>query len=587
MRWSLPRAACRAFALVLGLALSACGGGGGSGVGDGGGGPPDPGGGGGGGGGGPPPAFSPTSLTPMASYSEADLRHFLMRTHFGVKASELAAVQQMGLPAYVAQMLQLPPIGSTPVEQAADQLLLDPTAPPSQQDSFPTQGQCAQWWEYMLQRTTTPFQEVVALFWHDHFAASTAGLELNQTWWTKGHVNLWRGRGTGNLKDLCLAMARDPLMLFFLDGVRNAKFSPNENFGREYWELFTLGADNGYVQADIVEAARAWTGYRERGNLATGQSEVVFDPILFHDPNDKTIFGVLIPGQNVDDDFQAMVDITFAQRPVETFIVRKILEAFCYDAPPQSVVDQLGALLRQSNWELAPVFTTLFLAEAFYSPEAKAGFVKGPVEMAIGFIRSTGILAPERSVLDGRLNVLGQRPTQPPTVNGWPVGNAWLSSSGMVDRANLVNAVLSQRAFQQTQGFQLASLLPPPPVTTGGVVDHLASTLNLALTPAERAAYVTYLDTTGSGTPSPFNPANPTHVDLRLRGLLYALTPTSSVHGPLKGTRPCATSIAASTCRAGPPGATSCASRWAGSGSPRSARSPCAACRSPRALPRT
>jgi hypothetical protein len=512
MRWSLANALTRALSVVLLLGAAACGGGGGS--------PPsDPGSPGGGG----PPVDPSTSLSQKASFTEQDLRHFLSRTHFGVKPSELAAVQQTGLPAYVAQMVQMPPIGSTPVEQAADALLVNVTDPPGLPGAFPTQGQLAQWWEYMMQRTAQPFQEVVAMFWHDHFAASSANLEQPETWWTKGHVNLWRGAGTGNLKSLCVAMARDALMLSWLDGVLNTALAPNENFAREVWELFTLGADNGYVQADIVEGARAWTGYRRRLNIATGQIEVTFEPNR-HDPNAKTIFGTVIPGQNAHDDYQEMIDITFANRPVEIFLARKILEAFCYDAPPQTLVDQLGTLLRQGNWELAPVFSTLFLSEAFYSPEAKAGFVKSPVDLALGFIRSTGILAPERSVLDGGLNTLGQRPTQPPTVNGWPLGDAWMSAQGMVDRANLVNNVLAQRTFQQNQGINLASLLPPLPTTTGEVVDRLASTLNVTLTAAEHAQYVTYLDTTAAGAPSVFNPANATHVDLRLRGLLYVLT---------------------------------------------------------------
>jgi hypothetical protein len=500
--------------VVLWLATAACGGGGG---GDpGGGSPGNPGGGG-------PPGNPATSLAPKASFTDADVRHFLSRTHFSVKSSELLAAQQSGLPAYVAQMLVMPPIGSTPVEQAADALLVNPTDPPGLEGGFPTQGQLAHWWEYMMQRTTRPFQEVVAMFWHDHFAASSTNLEGGETWWTKGHVNLWRGSGTGNLKPLCVAMARDALMLHWLDGILNTAQAPNENFGREVWELFTLGADNGYVQADIVEGARAWTGYRRRLNITTQQWEILFDPDR-HDAGDKTIFGVLIPGQNRNDDYQAMIDITFAERPVEAFIARKILAAFCYDDPPQAVVDQLGALLRQGNWELTPVFSTLFLSEAFYSAEAKAGFVKSPVDYALGFVRSTGILAPERTVLDGGLNTLGQRPTQPPTVNGWPVGEAWLPAQGMVDRANMVNNVLAQRTFQQQQGINLANLLPPAPMTTGQVVDQLASTLDLTLSPAERAEYVTYLDTTGTGAPSPFNPANATHIDLRLRGLLYVLT---------------------------------------------------------------
>lgn len=514
-----------ALLLTTGL-LGGCGGGGG-------GADPGSGGGGGGGGGGPGPDPS-TLLTTKASFSAADLRHFLTRTHFGVKASELAAVTQQGLPAYVASMLSLPAPGTSAVDVAANAVLVNMTDPPGLQGGFPTQGQCAQWWQNIMQRTTTPFQEVVALFWHDHFAASNAALETNATWWTKPHINLWRAQGTGNLKTLALAMARDSLMLFYLDNVLNTAAAPNENFMREFWELFLLGVDNGYVQADIVEGARAFTGYRQRTNPVTNQAYTEFD-FTRHDETAKTVFGVLIPSQasgaNEHDDFAEMVDITFAQRPVEDFIARKILEYFCYADPPGSVVSELGAILRQGGWELAPVFQTLFLSEAFYSDKAKTGFVKGPVEHALGFVRSTGLLAPERSVLDGGLSFLGQRPTQPPSVNGWPLSEAWLSAQGMVDRANLVNGILSSRVFQAGLGLSPAQLLPPAPSTTAQVVDALVSTLNVTVSAAEHAQYVAYLDQNAAGQPDPFNASDPQDVDLRVRGLLWILSqhPTYTV----------------------------------------------------------
>lgn len=513
--------ACRV--LVLGVVLlgaAACGGGGGAGGSNGSGGTGGGGGGsGGGGGGGADPA---TSLAAKSSYSVADIRHFLQRTHLAARAADVAAVQAVGLPAYVAQMLAFPAVGSTPVEQAADALLVNASDPPTLQGGFPTQSQLAQWWQYLFQRNTKPFQEVVALFWHDHFAASDANLELDKTYWTKAHVNLWRGQGTGNLKSMAVSMARDWLMLLWLDGVQNTAAFPNENFGREYFELFFLGVDQGYTQADIVEAARAWTGYRGRINATTGQAFVTFEPTR-HDPNAKTIFGTVIPGQNTHDDYQEMVDVTFANRPVEDFIARKILEAFCYASPPASVVTQLGQVLRNGGWELAPVFTTLFLSEAFYSPTATSGFVKSPVEHALGFIRATGMLAPERSVLVGGLSALGHLPTQPPTVNGWPVDEEWLSAQGMVDRANLVNSIASQRTFQQGNGYSIASLLPPLPATTAQVVDQVASVLNLTITASERAQYVAYLDTSAAGQASPFDATNATHLDQRLRGLLYVM----------------------------------------------------------------
>lgn len=496
-----------AFAASFLLLLAGCGGGGG-------GAEPPP----------PPPPDPAESLAPKASFSTADLRHFLMRTHFAVRASELTALQSQGLPAYVDAMLVLPAVGSSAVEQAADAILVNESDPPGLEGQFPSQGQLGQWWAYILQRTTTPFQEVAALFWHDHFAASNAGLEGGALYWTKAQANLWRGAATGNLKTLAVQMARDWLMLFWLDGLLNTNFAPNENFAREFWELFLLGVDEGYTQADIVEGARAWTGYRERTNAMTNLQFVEFDASR-HDAGSKDIFGVTIPGQNVTDDYQAMVDITFAQRPVERFIARKILQSFCYEDPSDAVVGELGDLLRSSNWELKPVFATLFKSEAFYSAKAKSGFVKNPVEHMVGLVRSSGLLIHQR-LMDIGLVLLGQRPTQPPTVNGWPQDEEWLSAQQMLDRANATNAVLGLRDYQAGQGINVLTLLPPGTPTTAQVVDALVAVMNVAVTPAEHARYVQYLDEDvvgGNVVASPFSLSDLAEADRRVRGLLYIL----------------------------------------------------------------
>ncbi len=91
-------------------------------------------------------------------------------------------------------------------------------------------------------------------------------------------INLWRKQGSGNLRSLLLSMARDSMMLVWLDGILNTKNAPNENFAREWFELFSLGVDNGYTQADIVQAAKAFTGYRLRFDAVTGQAYTQFDP---------------------------------------------------------------------------------------------------------------------------------------------------------------------------------------------------------------------------------------------------------------------------------------------------------------------
>lgn len=470
-----------------------------------------------------------------------DYRHFLRRTQWGVRPSELAALQSGGLDAYVDAMLVLPQ--SSDVETAANALLVNTSDPAGYEGYFPSATQCARWWTTIMSRTTTPFQETLAFFWHDHFGVSCANFEGSQRRWMVDHVNLLRKEGAGNLRELLLDVSRDPAMLKFLDGVQNTKSRPNENYARELWELFSLGVDNGYTQADITESARALTGYRETYDSATGLNHVVLD-LTRHDVNAKSFFGVTIPGQNVTDDYQAVVDITIENRPVAEFVTKKLFEYFCYEAPPQSLVDDMAANLRAANYEIAPFLRALFRSEAFFSKRARRALVKSPLEFTIGFLRSTGLETTTNSqtapvfdvgAIDGSLNAQAQRLTQPPTVDGWPSGDLWLAAPGMVERINVVRACLDDTTDQNRVGIGVATLLPPVEERTAdAVVDTLAALLDVQLTAEDRTGLVDYLNTVrdaaGNVTASPFNGASQQHLDERVRGLIYALTQHPTYH---------------------------------------------------------
>jgi uncharacterized protein (DUF1800 family) len=400
----------------------------------------------------------------------------------------------------------------------------------------------------MMITTPTPFQEVMAMFWHDHFASSSTPLEVSATKWMRTQITLWRQQGNGNLRTMLLAMARDYVMLRWLDGVSNSKNAPNENFAREFWELFTLGVDNGYTQADIVQAAKAWTGYRDRFDAVTNQEFAQFDTTL-HDPNSKTFFGQTIAAQNTTDDYQRVVDITVDNRPVAEFICRKLYEYFCNPNPTTIPTDAMAALLRTNAYDLKPLLKALFKSEAFFSPASRAGIVKNPVEHVIGFIRSTGLLPinpkaggdpaawPNNTLrtLDTDLTTAAMRPTQPPTVNGWPIGDEWLSSQNMLDRGNAILDCINDRTDQAAAGISVTTLYPNANPTATELVDALIDLFHIAPTAAERLTYIDYLghSATTNGVPvvSAFNALDATQQSERVRGLLYILTqhPTYAV----------------------------------------------------------
>jgi uncharacterized protein (DUF1800 family) len=434
----------------------------------------------------------------------------------------------MGVPAFVDSMLTLPQ--GTPWEALA-------TTTEIPDPMFPEEHQLVRWWLRVMQESQNPFQEVIALFWHDHFATSQTILGGDKKYWWPTHLNLWRYYGTGNFRSLLIAMTQDWTMLEWLDGVRSTRTAPNENFAREFWELFTLGVDNGYTQADIVQAAKCFTGFRTRFNDVTQQSFVVFESGR-HNTTTKTVLGQTITGRTGADgvnEYVDMVDVTLNNRPVAEFICKKLFEHFCYPNPPQALVDQLAALMRASNYELRPVIGTLLTSEAFFSPVSKAGLVKSPVELALGFVRATGMLT-HMDDLDDALESAGQRPTMPPNVNGWPGGPLWLSAQAMVERTNYVADCVTHRNADVQVGLDLRTrcLQNGAATTADQAVDSLSWLLRVPLGAADHQICVEYLNTQRSSTgvisPSPFDAANDTHIDERVRGLLYVLAQNPLYH---------------------------------------------------------
>jgi uncharacterized protein (DUF1800 family) len=512
--WSVRGSARGWMVGALAMALVGCGGGGGSG------GTGDP----GGGGGGPDPGLS---LAAKGAFSADDVGHLLNRTRFSPTAADLARVQAMGVPAFIDAMLVLP--AGSAVETAATTSEIGDTA-------FPEEHELVRWWLRVMQESATPFQEVLALFWHDHFATSQAILSGDKRYWWQSHLDLFRRGGTGNLRTLLKSLAQDWTMLEWLDGVRSTRSAPNENFARELWELFTLGVDNGYTQADIQQAAKCFTGFRTRFDDVTQQSFVTFDANR-HNTTNKNVFGQTVTGRTGADgayEYGDMVDLTLAQRPVAEYFCKKLLAHFCFANPPQTLVDQLAALLRSSGYELAPVLSALLKSEAFYSATAKAGLVKSPVDLALGFVRATGMRT-HMDDLDLGLESAGQRPTMPPNVNGWPGGTLWLSAQAMVERANYVRQCVVHRGTDVQTGLDLRALLPAGGQTTApAAVDALAALLRVTLSASDRTACITYLDTqrqsSGAVVASPFNAANDTHIDERVRGLLYVLAQHPTYH---------------------------------------------------------
>ncbi len=471
---------------------------------------------GGGGGGADPASLKASSLRPYSGPMDVSARqHFLFRTQWGASPAELQELATMGLDAWIDRMLSFrepPQLEAKALKELGD-------------EDFPSRSGLARYWLYRMLRNSNGFQEVLAYFWHDHFATSQSVLKHSSRYFFLKHIRLLRKGGAGNLRIFLKDIAKDPAMLLWLDGVSNQRLKPNENFGREFLELFTLGADRGYSQKDIEEISRAFTGYRLRFDSLSGQSFVTFDEKRF-DPGIKEIFGVKAPF-----DMDSAIDLTIDRRGVAEWICERLFSYFCYPNPPGGIVAEMAGYLRKHNYEIRPLLRLLFRSEAFFSPRARQGMVRSPLEQAIGFIRTTGLEIPLEE-LDDALLALGNRPTMPPHVGGWPEGKAWISSLGLLERGNLLNELCSDRYYQNKLGLNLASLLPPRGKRSAeAVLDRILLYLRVRPDAEERQVYLDFLGQKiwfeGKKLmhkKHPFDGEDPQQVDERVRGLLFLVS---------------------------------------------------------------
>jgi hypothetical protein len=308
----------------------------------------------------------------------------------------------------------------------------------------------AYWWANRMLASPRPLEEKMALFWHGHFASNEAKVRDYRK--LLGELQIFQKQGTGNFRDLTVAVAKSPGMLSFLDAGVNVKGASNENFAREIMELFTMGVGN-YTEKDIREAARAFTGWN-------------YDDMKFvvnkdqHDDGEKIFLGKTGRFDGVD-----VIDIIMQQPVTAEYISGKIYRFFVRQDLSPELQKQLGAVLRENHYEMAPLLEKIFLSRDFYSPASVGTEIKSPVELAISTYKKLGLKSvpgvPDFNIETG---ALGQQIFSPPTVAGWAGGQSWITPGLLLERGNFVRDVL----------FPDIGFLPPDRYTGGGEVRRVA-----------------------------------------------------------------------------------------------------------------
>ena len=307
-------------------------------------------------------------------------------------------------------------------------------------------------------------EEVMTDFWENHFTIF-AGKGLDRIYLPAYDRDVIRPNSLGKFRTLLGAVAKSPAMLFYLDqwqsvadsthptlvaarqqrpGARRAQLQQraqqtaarkglNENYARELLELHTLGVDGGYTQQDVIEVARALTGWTMNPRLS---AEFAFRPEI-HDAGQKTVLGHVLPAGRGIEDGEAVLDLVARDPHTARFIARKLAVRFVSDNPPPVLIDRATQTFMRTDGDIREVVRTIITSAEFFSRSAYRSKVKSPFELVASALRAVGAQA-DTSVRSAQMVAFLGAPIfghQAP--NGWPeTGEAWMNSGAILNRIN-------------------------------------------------------------------------------------------------------------------------------------------------------
>jgi len=331
-------------------------------------------------------------------------------------------------------------VGLTPSEAIA-KLLADPVPPqpdlawantvPNLQDFAANARlwpEMQQWWMSRVLSVPHVHEKLVSM-WHNIFTSDYINVYIAQ--WLLNQHKLIRSNAT-SYATLAEKMVGDPAMLRYLNGELSVKGRPNENFAREWFELFTLGIGN-YTESDVLEAARAFTGWRINGVQGVYSRQLA-------DTGTKTILG-----KTGSWDWKDVVRITLESDACCRYVAKRIIKQFVEFYPTDGVVSNLQKIVRDANYDMNVILQTLLSSEYFYSSAVRGALIKSPAEMVVGLASVLGARGVQPAYAVATMTKLTQEPFYPPTVEGWKGHHAWITSSTFPQRQRFAEAFIDGR----------------------------------------------------------------------------------------------------------------------------------------------
>jgi uncharacterized protein (DUF1800 family) len=342
-------------------------------------------------------------------FGVAEAERLLWRAGFGPRPGEAAHLARKGLGGAVRSLTRPPAkdrlAGPRPHDEDGN-----PLAP---EDAW---GHDQLWWLDKMVRTRRPLVERMTLVWHDWFATSNDGVGSARL--MIGQNNLFRRLALGSFEKLLLEVTRDPAMLLWLSGADSTKDAPNENYGRELMELFTIGVGRGYSEQDVREQARALTGFTNDWDDNLGPVDFHFDRER-HDRGAKRIFG-----KRGRYDWSDSCRLCLRHRSHPSFFVHKLWSYFVPIPPSRRTQRALERLYVQGNYAVRPVVEAILRHPALYRGPR---MVKPPVVFIAGLLRARR-LGVGTTAWVWLSDLAGQQLFYPPDVSGWD-DDHWLDTS--------------------------------------------------------------------------------------------------------------------------------------------------------------
>ena len=451
------------------------------------------------------------------------LEHLLRRLGFGASPAELSAWAAMPIETVIDRLLNYETLSTDHDSKIGNPDYVGVTTTVGQPFSANTLiNDARQRWLFRMVHSQRPLEEKMALFWHNHFATAYSKINglVGQERATRmmdndpaslagsvaGQVQTLRENATGSFPGMLLAMAKDPAMIYWLDSQLNTRARPQENFGREIMELFSLGIGN-YTEQDVYAAARVFTGFNVQTAGDRSSNRTSFVTYQFrpndHDINEKAFtFPIytngsrVIPARPAAQGEQDAVDFILAlgRHPATARrLATKLYKFFVSETtePDPALLAAMSNSYLGNNYSIKAVLRTLVNSSQFRNPANFFQRYSWPVEYVVRAIKETGWTGFSVQGALTPLGNMGQQLYEPPDVNGWETGPGWISTSSMLARMNFSSTLAAN------QRFNLARDLQPHGQSPERVLEYMQARFRtMGFTPAATTAMTDYLQST-------------------------------------------------------------------------------------------